>query len=102
MTPQQKLRVDSAQDKSGPANIFITLILVVSAVVQAPPRVEIDAPKGAAAIDPTGAGKIRYDLPRFQSALANSSPDKRSDSDQRDCGSLGSAGQVELRGLVSS
>jgi hypothetical protein len=50
----------------------------------------------------TVAGKIRNDLPRFQSALANSSADKRSGSDQRDCGSLGSAGQLEMGGLVSN
>jgi hypothetical protein len=47
-------------------------------------------------------GKTHHDLLRFQSVLANSSPDKRSGSSQRDCGSLGSAGQVEMCRLVSS
>jgi hypothetical protein len=42
-----------------------------------------------------------HDLLRFQNVLANSSPYKRAGSDQRECGSLGSAGQVEIRGLVS-
>src|SRR5262245_12725834 len=47
-------------------------------------------------------GISHHDLLRFQSILANSSSDKRPGSDQRDCGSLGSAVQLEMRGLVSS
>ena len=47
------------------------------------------------------AGEIPYDLLRFQSVLANSSPDKRSGAAQCDCSSLGSAGQLEIRGSVS-
>src|SRR5262249_13730325 len=46
-------------------------------------------------------GKLHHDLLRFQSALANSSSDRRSGSDQRDCGSLGSVRLVGMRGLVS-
>ena len=52
----------------------------------------------------SGAGRVRLsdDLLRFQSILAISSPDKRPGFDQRDCSSLGSAGQLEMRGLAGS
>jgi len=43
---------------------------------------------------------VHHDLLRFQSGLANSSPDKRPGFDQRDCSFLGGAAQSESGGLV--
>ena len=53
-------------------------------------------------MDRTVVAKLRYDLLRLQSVLANSSPDKCPCFDQRDCLFLGGAVRIDIGGLVGS